>query len=221
MSDPDQIREDIERTRRELGADVDALADKVSPSSIAQRQTDKVKGALGGAVNSVKERVMGVADDVKTAGSSALHSAGGHASSAGGSLSSAGSSVGSSLSSAGSSVAAAPGRAVSAAKGNPLAVGLIAFGAGWLVSSLIPATGKEQELASNAKEAVAPLKEKVTDAAKEVAQNLKEPAQEAAQSVKGTAQEAVSTVKDEGASAASDLKGSAQDAKQSVQDQTS
>jgi gas vesicle protein len=207
MSDPDQIREDIERTRRELGSDVDALADKVSPSSIAQRQTDKVKGAVGGAVNSVKERVMGVTDDVKSAGSSALHSAGGHASSAG-----------SSLSSAGSSLSAAPGRAVEKAKGNPLAVGLIAFGLGWLVSSLIPATEKEQELASNAKDAVAPLKEKVTDAAKEVAQNLKEPAQEAAQSVKGTAQEAVSTVKDEGASAASDLKGSAQDAKQAVQD---
>jgi gas vesicle protein len=207
MSDPDQIREDIERTRRELGSDVDALADKVSPSSIAQRQTDKVKGAVGGAVNSVKERVMGVTDDVKSAGSSALHSAGGHASSAG-----------SSLSSAGSTLSAAPGRAVEKAKGNPLAVGLIAFGLGWLVSSLIPSTDKEQELASNAKEAVAPLKEKVTDAAKEVAENLKEPAQEAAQSVKGTAQEAVSTVKDEGASAASDLKGSAQDAKQAVQD---
>ena len=211
MSDPDQIREEIERTRRELGTDVDALAEKVSPSSIAQRQTDKVKSAVGGAVNSVKERVMGVADDVKSAGSSALHSAGDHASSAGGGLHSAGSSVGSSLS-------AAPGRAVEKAKGNPLAVGLIAFGLGWLVSSLIPSTDKEQELASNAKEAAAPLKEKVTDAAKEVAQNLKEPAQEAAQSVKGTAQEAVSTVKDEGASAASDLKGSAQDAKQSVQD---
>jgi len=218
MSDPDQIREDIERTRRELGSDVDALADKVSPSSIAQRQTDKVKGAVGGAVNSVKERVMGVADDVKSAGSSALHSAGNHASSTGGGLHSAGSSVADGLSSTGSNLSAASGRAVEKAKGNPLAVGLIAFGLGWLVSSLIPATDKEQELASNAKDAVAPLKEKVTDAAKEVAQNLKEPAQEAAQSVKGTAQEAVSTVKDEGASAASDLKGSAQDAKQAVQD---
>src|SRR3712207_2122474 len=128
MSDPDQIREDIERTRRELGTDVDALAEKVSPSSIAHRQTEKVKGAVGGAVNSVKERVMGVADDVKSAGSSALHSAGNHASSAGGGLHSAGSSVGSSLSSAGSSISATSGRAVEKAKGNPLAVGLIAFG---------------------------------------------------------------------------------------------
>ncbi|TFD05905.1 DUF3618 domain-containing protein [Cryobacterium sp. TMT1-2-2] len=43
---PDQIRSDIERTRRELGGDVDALADKVTPSKIIQRQTDKVKSAF-------------------------------------------------------------------------------------------------------------------------------------------------------------------------------
>ena len=43
---PDAIRADIEQTRRELGTDVDALADKVSPSKIIDRQTDKVEGGL-------------------------------------------------------------------------------------------------------------------------------------------------------------------------------
>ena len=48
MSDsPDAIRADIEQTRRELGSDVDALADKVSPSKIVDRQTDKVKQPSG------------------------------------------------------------------------------------------------------------------------------------------------------------------------------
>ena len=61
MTDPEVIREEIERTRQELGDDVDALADKVNPTKIAQRQTDKVKGALG----NVKDRVMGTAGDVK------------------------------------------------------------------------------------------------------------------------------------------------------------
>ena len=46
---PDQIRAEIEKTRRELGGDVDALADKVSPSKIVDRQTDKVKHAWVGA----------------------------------------------------------------------------------------------------------------------------------------------------------------------------
>ncbi|WP_200919300.1 DUF3618 domain-containing protein [Curtobacterium sp. Leaf261] len=44
MSTPDEIRAEIEATRGNLGSDVDALADKVNPSSIAHRQTEKVKG---------------------------------------------------------------------------------------------------------------------------------------------------------------------------------
>ena len=96
---PDQIRADIEKTRRELGGDVDALADKVSPSKIVDRQTDKVKHAFG----SVRDKVMGAADDTGTA-----------------------------ISDAGSSVAEHVGDAkdkvVAKAEGNPLAVGLIAFG---------------------------------------------------------------------------------------------
>ena len=38
---PDAIRADIEATRARLGTNVDAVADKVTPSHIVQRQTDK------------------------------------------------------------------------------------------------------------------------------------------------------------------------------------
>jgi hypothetical protein len=66
LTESDRIREDIERTRGELGEDVDALAEKVRPSSIAQRQMGKVRGAM----HDVRERVMGVADDAaETVGS--------------------------------------------------------------------------------------------------------------------------------------------------------
>ena len=59
MSDnPDAIRSDIEATRARLGTNVDAVADKVTPSNIVHRQTDKVKDAVTG----VKERIMGAAD---------------------------------------------------------------------------------------------------------------------------------------------------------------
>src|SRR6185295_17313517 len=80
-------------------------------------------------------------------------------------------------------------------RGNPLAAGLIAFGAGWLVSSLLPATRREQELADQAKqvaqEKVAPVAQQV---AGEVRENLREPAQQAVDSVKATAQDAKDTV---------------------------
>ena len=69
---PDAIRADIERTRRDLGLDVDALADKVTPSKIVDRQVDKVRGAFG----SVRERVMGAADDVSSSASDVADSAG-------------------------------------------------------------------------------------------------------------------------------------------------
>jgi len=42
--DPEVIRANIEATRQNLSSDVDALADKVTPSKIVDRQADKVKG---------------------------------------------------------------------------------------------------------------------------------------------------------------------------------
>ena len=58
-NDPDEIRADIERTRATLSDDVDDLAESVKPQSVARRQVDKVKEAVGG----VKDRVMGSDDD--------------------------------------------------------------------------------------------------------------------------------------------------------------
>lgn len=186
MSDsPDEIRADIERTRHDLGMDVDALADKVSPSKIVDRQVDKVRGAF----TSVRERVMGAADD-----------------------------AGSSLSDAGSHAGDLKDRAVAKAEGNPLAVGLIAFGAGLLVASLIPASSKEKDLAATVKEQAQPLVDEVTDAAKEVGEHLKEPLQASVESVKSSAQDSVATVKDEVQGAASDVKDQAQHARENISD---
>jgi alpha/beta superfamily hydrolase len=203
MSNPDTIRADIEETRRNLGTDVDALADKVSPSSIAHRQADRVKGRF----RSVQESLMGT---VRTAQDKVGSAGGGVAGGAG---------------SAKDTVADAAYSTTEAAKGHPVVVGLIAFGAGWLISSLLPTTQGEQQLAVRAKEAAAPLTDKVKEVAKdagqEVAQNLKEPAQDAAQHVKGTATDAAQTVKQEGQSAAGDVKSSAADAKDTVQGQAS
>lgn len=188
MSDsPDAIRHNIEQTRRELGSDVDALADKVSPSKMVERQTNKVKGAIG----SVRDRVMGAADD---AGSSISHAG----------------------SSAVSNVGDLKDRAVTKAEGNPLAVGLIAFGAGLLLSSLIPASDREKEVADKVKEQAQPLVDEVSGVAKEVGEHLREPAREAATAVKDAATESVEHVKTEAATAADDVKTQAKGAGQNV-----
>ena len=124
---------------------------------------------------------MGTADDVRHTGSSAA-------------------------SSVGEAVSDAPRVVARKTQGNPLAMGLIAFGVGWLTSALIPATEPERKAAAKAREAAAPLAEEVKGAAKEAAEHLREPAKDAATAVKDTATDAASSMKEEGAAAARDVK---------------
>jgi gas vesicle protein len=194
MTDPDQIRAEIERSRMELSSDVDALADKVSPGNIAHRQAEKARGAAA----SVLDRVMGAPSAVATGASTSVRDAAW--------------TVGDKAADAGAAVR-------QQAQGNPLAVGLVAFGVGLLVASLLPASTREQEMARTIKEKAAPLAQDLGEAAKEAAANLKEPAQQAVESVKSTATDAVETVKQEGAEATHDVTQHAADAAQQVRTQ--
>jgi len=187
-SSPDEIRREIEQTRRELATDVDTLHEKVSPTAVASRKVQSAKGA----VSSIKDMVMG------SAGSAGQSTSGG-------------------MSAVGDTVSSAPSMARDRARGNPMAAGVIAFGAGWLISSLLPASEKEKQAAMQVKDKasehsetlMAPMKH----AAEEMKDNLKEPAQQAADSVKSTATDAASTVQDTAKSAKDDVAGQAQDAK--------
>jgi hypothetical protein len=62
MSTPDDIKQDIERTRDDLRDDVSALEEKVSPRRVAQRSADRVKGSVG----EVRDTLMGSADRSQT-----------------------------------------------------------------------------------------------------------------------------------------------------------
>lgn len=125
--------------------------------------------------------------------------------------------TGSAFSDAGAAISEAPQQVRAKAQGNPLAAGLIAFGAGMLLSSLIPASEKEREAAQQVKTAAEPLATQLTETAKDMAQGLKEPAQEAMENVKATAAEATEHVKGEGQMAVEDVKYKATDAKDNVQ----
>jgi len=196
---PDAIRADIEATRARLGTNVDAVADKVTPSNIVHRQTDKVRDAVFG----VKEKVMGTAEHTTHTTSGGLHQATDAA--------------GNALHDAGEAIADAPHQVKTKTQGNPLAAGLIAFGAGLLVSSLIPPSEKEREAADALKTAAEPVTTQLTEAAKDMAQGWKEPAQDAMENVKATATDAAQHVKEESQTAATDVKATATDAKTHVQ----
>ncbi|GAB4098036.1 DUF3618 domain-containing protein [Sinomonas halotolerans] len=191
---PDAIRADIEQTRERLGYDVDAVADKVSPSHIAHRKSEQIKGA----VSDMKDRIMGTADDAASSARHAVHGAG------------------DTMGRAGDAVGRAERTAVRKTQGNPLAAGLIAFGAGALVASLFPPSEKEQELAQTVKEKAQPLAHELSEAASEAASHLREPAREAVESVKETATTATESVKDEARYQGSSVQDRVQEAQQHV-----
>jgi len=215
-SDPDVIRRQIEDTRRELSYDVDALNEKVNPARVMDRRVSAAKNRM----TRVKERVMGSVDNTTS-------SAQGMASNATGSVQNAASTAADTVSGAASSAVAAvqqaPDTIVRQTQGNPLAAGLIAFGTGWLISSLLPATEKEKQLAQQAETAIRENKDALLEPAKQAAQEmadeLKPAAQQAVEEVKATAQDAAQTVKEEGQAAAQDVQSQAQQSKQTVKSQ--
>ena len=218
-NDPDEIRADIERTRAALSDDVDDLAESVNPKNVAQRQVDKVKEAA----SNVKDRVMGSDDDEYSGSTVGGVSDKTYAAkdAVADKAYAAKDTVSERASEAGEAVRQTPRRIRRKAQGNPLAAGVIAFGLGMLVSSLIPSTEKEREAVSQLQENLEPLKEKAAEVAKDVGESLKPAAQEAAESVRETAQEGVENLKQEGQSAAQDVKDQAQASKETVQQQSS
>ena len=215
-TDPDQIRSEIDQTQRELSADVDALTEKVSPQRIVERRVRRTRTTM----TNMKDRLMGsTSDTYQTAGSAAS----GVGDSVGARASAARDTVADTASSAADTVRSAPETVRRRAGGNPLAAGLIAFGAGWLLSSLLPASEPEQRVASQVKDFAVeqgrPVAGQLGEAGQQAAEQLKESAQQRAETVRQTAADAASTVAGETQSAASDVTGQARQAGRQVRDQ--
>lgn len=197
--DTQELTRDIEVTRSDLTRNLDALTDKVSPGRVVERRVQRTKGGAA----RLKDRVMGTASTVKG-------SASGTAGSASSSVSDAAHGLAGSASGTKDSV-------VEHTEGNPIAAGVIAFGIGWLVSSLMPASEKEQHaaqaLVDTAKEHGQPIVEQAKQAGQEVASNMQGKAADAAQSVKETAQQSASHVSEEAKGGAQSVAQDAKDAK--------
>jgi gas vesicle protein len=171
----EELTTGIEGTREDLGRNLDALNERVNPVRVVERR----KEAARGRVSTLKDRVMGSA-----------HGARGSASGAATSVT--------------DTMAGAPGAVQSRTEGNPLAAGVIAFGAGWLLSSLLPASETEtqatQKLMDTAKDSG--LVDEARSVGQDVGQNLKTSATQAADEVRSSAQQSAQHVKEEGQSSA-------------------
>lgn len=196
MSNPDEIRRDIERTRAELSQNVNALGDGSNPGNIARSQVDKVKEGA----HNLKERIFGSEEDPYDDGS----------------LGQAGDRVQQAVGDARQAIDKAPGQLKQRTRGNPLAAGLIAAGIGALIGGLIPASRKEQEYAEKLKDAAEPLVEEVKGMAVDAKNHLQPQAEQAFAEIKDAAQEGAEHVKADAQDAAETVSAEAQGAAEHV-----
>jgi gas vesicle protein len=183
-----EVRSDIDDTRQEMSETIDAIADRTSPGRIIQRRRQRMSDGW----RSVRERVMGRADDpygsVDDSGPGMAESA----------RDTAGTVV--------EGARQAPEKLLEQTQGNPIAAGLIAFGGGLLIASLIPPSEVEQRVAGQVAEKAEPLRDELQRAGQEVADDLKSTAQESAEQVKQRASEAAGAVQEDVRSSAGSVK---------------
>lgn len=168
-----ELRQDIERIRDDLDTTLDALGERVSPRRIAQRR----KAAVRARVTRIRTAVIG---SVQESGSAVA----GQARQVAGSVQEGAQQV---AGRAAEQVREAPEMIQQQTQGNPLAAGLVAFGAGMLLATLFPPTEAEQRAASAVQDRVEPLKDQALEVGREVKEHLQESARESAQQVKETA----------------------------------
>ena len=187
-SDPQEIREDIERTRAELSHDVDMLGDKVSPSHVARRKVDQARSGMA----RVKDRVMGTAHDTMGSAQGVTHDVADRGRGAASSIA--------------ETAGSAPRKVREQTQGNPLAAGLVAFGLGLVAASLAPSSRAEQRAAKAVEDKAAPLVEGARSTAQEMAHDLEQPARESAEAVRDAAKDAARSVGEHGREAAADVR---------------
>lgn len=188
---PEELRQDIAARRDDIGRDLDAIGDRLSPG----RMVERTRGRARTRVVTVRERVMGTARGAR----SSMDDAKQH--------------IGDQGRSAGTSVKEAPGQAMHAVEerveGSPLAAGLVAFAFGFLAGSLVPGTRREAELTSRLEpqleEATRAVASGAKDAATEVAGVAKDEAQDAKEQVTEAAHEVTSSAQDHAQAAKDDL----------------
>jgi gas vesicle protein len=179
----EDLRAQLAEQRQDIGYDLEAIGDRVSPGRMVERRQAAARMRFG----EIRDRVMGAADS----GKHGVHDT-----------------MSSGVSTARDSVSGVTQGAAHATEGNPLAMGLVAFGAGLVAATLFPATRAEQRVAAKAQPTLEHAAEEVAPKAREVAGQLKEEvapvAKEAVSDVTDSAKEAAQHVKEDAQSAARD-----------------
>jgi len=206
--DPEQIREEIEQTRAEMGETVGAITYKTDLKSRTRDKVSDTKDKITGKASDVKDRVTGTVSHATDSVSDRLPS-GGSGGSAGGGLSATKDRITSATPDA-QEVKYKARRAASVAQQNPLGLALGSLALGFLAGSLIPTTDVENEK-------IGPIADQI----KEEAQNVGHEALERGKAVAAQAQEAASSAmqaSDQAKGVAGEATNQAQGFKESVKE---
>lgn len=185
----EELEQRVRYQRREMAGTLDEIGERVSPRGVYERRRRSMRQKVGG----WKERLMGSPDYDAPHYDTAHDDASGP-------------SGRDRLSEAADTVSGAPDVVVQRARGNPLAAGLVAFGAGLLAGSVLPETDTERRVVREAEPQMRRAAEEAKDMARDVGEDVKESAQHQAEELKESAQESADHLKQEGREGAQHVK---------------
>lgn len=181
----EELREDIERQRQSIGYTVDQIQNRVSPGRITARGRHRVRRWF----IDTKDQLMGndqtdypwerwSRDLSEKAGDMSEHAA-------------------DAMSEVKEAVSEAPAKLRQKTRGNPMAVGLIAFGGGMLAGTLLPESNIEGRALRRVEPALASAASEASQIGRDVAEDVKESAGSSMEQVKESASAAADNVKEE------------------------
>jgi hypothetical protein len=181
----EELREDIERQRQSIGYTVDQIQNRVSPGRITARGRHRVRRWF----IDTKDQLMGndqtdypwerwSRDLSEKAGDMSEHAA-------------------DAMSEAKEAVSDAPAKLRQKTRGNPMAVGLIAFGGGMLAGTLLPESNIEGRALRRVEPALASAASEASRIGRDVAEDVKQSAGSSMEQVKESASAAADNVKEE------------------------
>jgi ElaB/YqjD/DUF883 family membrane-anchored ribosome-binding protein len=203
----DELREDIERQRQSIGYTVDQIQNRMSPGRITARGRYRVRRWL----IDTKDQVMGndeseypwerwsrdvsqKAGDMSERAADAVTGAKDTLSEKAGEMSDRAADA---VAGARDGLTEAPAKLRQKTQGNPLAVGLIAFGGGMLAGALLPESRVEGRAMRRVEPALAGAASEAGQVAREIADDVKESAGASVEQVKEKASTAAENVKEE------------------------
>jgi hypothetical protein len=190
----------------EITGTVEQIENRIMPGRIMARRRDRVRHTL----TDWKDTVFGNDEpDYPDMWAASRRPAGQQHPDQQGLVGRAGDATSHALESAKEGVQQAPQMLRRQARGNPMAAGAIALGAGWLFATVLPRTQEERAMARRMEPKLAETAAAVKSEGQALASDLEEPARDALEQVKHTGQEVASELRDEAKDAAASVRSTA------------